>query len=109
MTSLGAGRPLPWHEIALPLARAEDALARLDERLARSPIKDGWIARTHFSDASAALALEGELVHLEDLVRYDAGLDVRAPTHALTRAHAAPARRSAPAGRVEACNGALSD
>ena len=29
----------------MPLARAEDALARLDERLAKSPIRDGWIAR----------------------------------------------------------------
>ncbi|MFG1399759.1 MULTISPECIES: RHE_PE00001 family protein [Roseixanthobacter] len=80
--------PLPWSQIAGPLATAEDALARLDERLARSPVRDGWIARTHFSDAAAALWLEGELVHLDDLVLHDAGMDVRAPTHELTRAHA---------------------
>jgi Protein of unknown function (DUF1612)/HTH DNA binding domain len=80
--------PLPWPEIARPLASAEDALARLDERLAKSPIRDGWIARTHFADACAALWLEGQLVHLEDLVLHDAGMDVRAPTHELTRAHA---------------------
>jgi len=80
--------PLPWSQIAGPLAAAEDALARLDERLARSPVRDGWIARTHFSDAAAALWLEGELVHLDDLVLHDAGMDVRAPTHELTRAHA---------------------
>ena len=79
---------LPWRDLAPPLARAEDALARLDERLRTSPIRDGWIARTHFSDAAAALWLEGELVHLEDLVLHDAGMDIRAPTHELTRAHA---------------------
>ncbi len=80
--------PLPWRELARPLARAEDALARLDERLRTSPIREGWIARTHFSDAAAALWLEGELVHLEDLVLHDAGMDIRVPTHELTRAHA---------------------
>ena len=80
--------PLPWSALVAPLARAEDALARLDERLAKSPIRDGWIARTHFADAAAALWIEGELVHIEDLVLHDAGMDVRAPTHELTRAHA---------------------
>ena len=80
--------PLPWAQLAGPLAAAEDALARLDERLAKSPIRDGWIARTHFTDAAASLWLEGELVHLDDLVLHDAGMDVRAPTHELTRAHA---------------------
>ena len=80
--------PLPWAAIAGPLAAAEDALARLDERLAKSPIRDGFVARSHFSDAAACLWLEGELVHLEDLVLHDAGMDVRAPTHELTRAHA---------------------
>ncbi len=80
--------PLPWRSLALPLARAEDALARLDERLAKSETRDGWIARTHFSDAAAALWIEGELVHIEDLVLHDVGMDVRAPTHELTRAHA---------------------
>lgn len=80
--------PLPWTQIAGPFAAAEDALARLDERLAKSPIRDGFIARTHFVDAAACLWLEGELVHLDDLVLHDAGMDVRAPTHELTSAHA---------------------
>src|SRR5688572_29991010 len=79
--------PLPWTALAGPLAAAEDALARLDERLATSPIRDGWISRTHFVDACASLWLQGELVHLEDLVLHDAGMDLRAPTHELTRAH----------------------
>jgi hypothetical protein len=77
-----------WPALAGPLARAEDALARLDERLSRSAIRDGWIARTHFGEACAALWLDGELIHLEDLVLHDAGMDVRAPTRELIRAHA---------------------
>ena len=79
---------LDWRSLASPVARAEDALARLDERLAKSPIRDGWIARTHFSDSCATFWIEGELVHLEDLVLHDAGMDIRAPTHELTRARA---------------------
>jgi hypothetical protein len=80
--------PLPWAALAGPLAAAEDSLARLDERLAKSPIHDGWVARTHYTDACAGLWLEGELVHLEDLVLHDSGMDIRTPTHELTRAHA---------------------
>ncbi|WP_352127863.1 RHE_PE00001 family protein [Mesorhizobium sp. dw_380] len=71
-----------------PLARAEDLLARLDERVHKSPVRDGFVERQHFADAAAALWLEGELVHIEDLVLHDAHMDIRAPTHELTRAHA---------------------
>jgi hypothetical protein len=80
--------PLPWAQLAGPLAAAEDTVARLDERLAKSPIRDGSISRMHFADACASLWLDGELVHLDDLVLHDAGMDVRTPTHELTRAHA---------------------
>ncbi len=80
--------PLSWSDIAGPLVAAEDALARLDERLSKSPIREGFVARTHFADAAAALWLEGSLVHMEDLVLHDAGMDIRAPTHEMTRAHA---------------------
>lgn len=90
--------PLPWTYLAAPLAAAEDALARLDERLAKSPIRDGWISRTHFTEACASLWLEGELVHLEDLVLHDARMDVRTPTHELTRAHAVLRARRRVAG-----------
>ncbi|WP_281059945.1 RHE_PE00001 family protein, partial [Mesorhizobium sp. M2A.F.Ca.ET.039.01.1.1] len=44
--------------------------------------------RQNFADAAGALWLEGELVHVEDLVLHDAHMDIRAPTHELTRAHA---------------------
>src|SRR5260370_12589382 len=80
--------PLPWAALAGPLAAAEDALARLDERLAKSRIRAGFVVRTHYPEAAACLWLEGELVHLDDLVLHDAHMDIRAPTHELTRAHA---------------------
>jgi Protein of unknown function (DUF1612)/HTH DNA binding domain len=79
---------LPLETLIGPAAQATEALARLDERLARSPVRGGWIERQHFADAAAALWLEGELVHLEDLVLHDAHMDIRLPTHELTRAHA---------------------
>jgi len=59
-------------------------LARLDERIARSTVGAGWCERQNFSDACASLWIDGELVHLEDLVLHDATRDVRAPTHELT-------------------------
>ena len=71
-----------------PLGAAEDALSRLDERLRVSPIREGWIARTHFIDACASAWIDGELVHIEDLVLHDASMDIRSPTHELTRTHA---------------------
>lgn len=60
------------------------ALVRLDERIARSPVGAGWIERSHFADACASLWIDGELVHLEDLVLHDARQDIRTPTHELT-------------------------
>jgi hypothetical protein len=90
--------PPPWAQLAGPLAAAEDSLARLDERLAKSPVRDGWVARTHYTDACASLWLAGELVHLEDLVLHDSGMDIRAPTHELTRARAVLRTRRRSAG-----------
>jgi len=69
-----------------PLSAADDALARLDERLRASPVRAGVIARADCAEACAALWTEGELVALEDLVLHDAGMDVRTPSHALVRA-----------------------
>jgi hypothetical protein len=80
----GLGDP----RLLVAVAQAEDALARLDERLAKNPIRDGFCARADFHDACASLWLSGELVHLEDLVLHDSDMDLRAPTHELTRAHA---------------------
>ncbi|MFK4259971.1 RHE_PE00001 family protein [Agrobacterium tumefaciens] len=74
-------------ELNAPAARAGEALARLDERIARSPIRDGFLERQNFADAIASLWIDGELVHLEDIVLHDARLDIRTPTHELTIAH----------------------
>jgi hypothetical protein len=79
---------LPLDTLIGPVSRATEALTRLDERLARSPVREGFVERQNFADAAAALWLEGELVHLEDLVLHDAHMDIRTPTHELTRAHA---------------------
>ncbi|WP_326892004.1 RHE_PE00001 family protein (plasmid) [Rhizobium beringeri] len=75
---------LPIKSLLRPISEAGAALARLDERIARSPVGSGWIERSHFADACASLWIDGELVHLEDLVLHDAGADIRAPTHELT-------------------------
>ena len=60
------------------------AFTRLDERIARSPAGQGWIERSQFTDACASLWIDGELVHLEDLVLHDDIRDIRTPTHELT-------------------------
>lgn len=67
-----------------PAFDAGIALTRLDERIARSPVGQGWIERSHFADACASLWIDGELVHLEDLVLHDATRDIRTPTYELT-------------------------
>jgi len=79
---------LSLRDLLAPLVRAEDQLARLDERVRRNEPRSGFVERTHFHDAVAQLWLEGELVHVEDLVLHDAMMDTRSPTHELTRAHA---------------------
>lgn len=70
-----------------PVCRATDALARLDECIARSKIREGFLERQDFADAVASMWVDGELVHVEDLVLHDARRDARTPTHELTIAH----------------------
>ncbi|MBY5672277.1 DUF1612 and helix-turn-helix domain-containing protein [Rhizobium leguminosarum] len=70
-----------------PAFDAGSGLTRLDERIARSPVGQGWIERSHFTDACASLWIDGELVHLEDLVLHDATKDIRTPSHELTITH----------------------
>ncbi|MBX4898991.1 MULTISPECIES: RHE_PE00001 family protein [Rhizobium] len=67
-----------------PAFDAGIALTRLDERIARSPVGAGFLERQNFADACACLWIDGELVHLEDLVLHDATRDIRTPTHELT-------------------------
>lgn len=76
------------HETLLrPIAIAEDALARLDERVARSEVGAGFAERADFLDSISSMWVAGELVHLEDLVLHDAQMDIRAPSHELVIAH----------------------
>ncbi|NEH46622.1 DUF1612 domain-containing protein [Rhizobium leguminosarum] len=75
---------LPIQTLLRPVSDAGIALARLDERIARSPVGEGFLERTHFADACASLWIDGELVHLEDLILHDATRDIRTPTHELT-------------------------
>jgi Protein of unknown function (DUF1612)/HTH DNA binding domain len=75
---------LPISNLVGPAFDAAVALTRLDERIARSPVGAGFLERQNFSEACASLWIDGELVHLEDLVLHDATRDVRAPTHELT-------------------------
>ncbi|HEV7321276.1 MAG TPA: RHE_PE00001 family protein [Ensifer sp.] len=80
--------PDPFHPALIPLMiAAEDTLARLDERASRHVVEEGYRERGHFFDATAAIWVAGELVHVEDLVLHDAHMDARAPTHELTIAH----------------------
>jgi hypothetical protein len=79
--------PLPPDLLQLligPAFEAGIALTRLDERVARSPVGAGFLERQNFTDACASLWIDGELVHLEDLVLHDATRDIRTPTHELT-------------------------
>lgn len=74
-------------KLLIAAARAGEALARLDERISRSPMKHGFIERQDFTDAISSMWVDGELVHMEDLVLHDAHMDVRVPTHEMTAAH----------------------
>jgi hypothetical protein len=75
---------LPISGLLRAISDAGSALTRLDERIARSPVGEGFVERSHFTDACASLWIDGELVHLEDLVLHDATKDIRTPTHELT-------------------------
>jgi len=75
---------MPIWGLMAPAFEAGIALTRLDERIARSPVGQGFLERAHFTDACASLWIDGELVHLEDLVLHDATRDIRTPTHELT-------------------------
>ncbi len=90
---------LPFEEFFVPVSKATAALVRLDERLSRSPIREGMVERMHMHDAVASMWLEGELVHMEDLVLHDAFMDSRMPSHALTIGHAVLRMRRQIAGR----------
>ena len=75
---------LPISNLVRPAFDTAVALTRLDQRTARSTVGAGFLERQNFADACASLWIDGELVHLEDLVLHDAFRDTRTPTHELT-------------------------
>ncbi|WCK80214.1 RHE_PE00001 family protein [Agrobacterium fabrum] len=85
-----------------PAFDAAIALTRLDERIARSPVGQGFLERSQFADACASLWIDGELVHLEDLVLHDDVRDIRTPTHELTIARDVLRTRRRIAGQLPA-------
>ncbi|WP_298966989.1 RHE_PE00001 family protein [uncultured Roseibium sp.] len=79
---------IPIQALLQPISEATAAIVRLDERLKQSLLGPGCLERLHFRDACASLWVDGQLVHLEDLVLHDSARDIRSPTHELTIAHA---------------------
>jgi len=77
---------LKGREVLLPLARAEDALARLDEVLQASPIGEGWIHRSHYAEACASATLDGHLVSVEELVLRQEAMGMIAPHEGVRQA-----------------------
>lgn len=77
-------------DFAAAAETAAVALSRCDERLLRAEpaLAEGVRHRGDAFEAQALVALAGGLCPLEDLVLHDAGMDVRSPTHEITRAAA---------------------
>lgn len=70
------------------MARAEDRVSRLDERAQFSGFVEGWRARADVRAVLAAMAVDGQLVHPEDLILRAADADVRMPDPSVIRANA---------------------
>lgn len=92
---------LRWEIITGRLEAITISILRFDARLEASGLAAGWQSRCDMTEAVRALILDGHLVDVGDLVLHDAGMDVRHPTHELTRAAAAlRARRTAMARKA---------
>jgi hypothetical protein len=92
---------LPWETIAGRLEQITISILRFDARLEASGLAAGWQSRCDMTEAVRSLLLDGHLVDVGDLVLHDAGMDVRSPTHELTRAAAAlRSRRTAMARKA---------
>jgi hypothetical protein len=69
-----------------PLLAAQEAVSRLDERARRSAHRASWMQRLLFHEACACQLMDGDLVHLEDLVLLDGDAFSGAPSMALSSA-----------------------
>jgi hypothetical protein len=94
--------PLPWAVLVGPWEHAEDRLARLDQSLAMSDVRDAWIARADVAEAAASAWLDGAAVGLEDLVLHDADTAPSLPTPALFKARSVLLARRTLARRAPA-------
>lgn len=65
-------QPLAEHRLVKLLA-VSDGLARLDQKIHGHPLLLGLRERLLFEDTCARFWIEGELIHLEELVQLDAG------------------------------------
>ena len=80
----------------MALARAEDRLSRLDERVRGCGFGEGWRTRADIRAVLGAMAADGALVHPEDLILHDLGTDARLPEASVIKArHLLQARRKA--------------
>src|SRR5690349_18953075 len=78
------------------LERTTVIIMGFEARLAASGLSSGWQSRCDMIEATRALILDGHFVYIGDLLLHDAVMDVRSPTHELTRAASAlRARRTA--------------
>jgi len=68
--------PEDSRDLLLPLARAQDGLARLEATVAAAsePVREGLRARLAFREAAGWLAHQGHWIHPIDLALRDAGL-----------------------------------
>jgi hypothetical protein len=94
---------LPWEQIARRLEPITIAILRFDARLETSSLSSGWQSGCDMTEAVRALILDGRLVDFGDLVLHDAGMNVRHPTHELTRAAAALKSRRTAMARKAPC------
>ena len=104
LTELGLepGHKSPAEVVFAALAAAEDRISRLDERVRSCGFAEGWRERADVRAAIAAMAIEGEVVHPEDLILHDLGGEVRIPDQSVMRARSfLLARRKAQPGGAE--------
>ena len=76
----------PQEAVFAVLARAEDRVSRLDERIRGCGFSEGWRSRSDIRAVLSAMAADGALVHPEDLILHDLGTDTRVPEASVTKA-----------------------
>jgi hypothetical protein len=76
----------PQEAVFGALARAEDGVSRLDERVRACGFSEGWNTRAEIRAVLGAMAADGALVHPEDLILHDLGTDARLPEASVARA-----------------------